>query len=177
MDIFGTNTTNNSDNAEDKLNKVITGLQGLTEQVITIKDSLSPNNVNAIFSSSAPEPLTPAAEGLAPEPLAPEPLAPEPLAPMSNNALQTDKNKKYYDGVRGRVSLSLPRIIMLIKNNIGKNTNKQWGEIVEMLNTATSVDQVQNIINEYKLSFSSNSIGGTRKKRRGGKRRRTSKKY
>jgi hypothetical protein len=66
---------------------------------------------------------------------------------------------------------------MLIKNNIGKNTNKPWGEIVEMLNTATSVDQVQNIINEYKLSFSSNSIGGTRKKRRGGKRRRTSKKY
>jgi len=91
---------------------------------------------------------------------------------------QEDKNIKFKDGQGGRVTLSFPRIILLLSNNVEqKNTNKPWTEIKMKLLDATTTQEVQNVINQYKIRFSANSIGGTRKKRRGGKRRRTSKKY
>jgi hypothetical protein len=188
MDLFSNDSKSTLSNSNDeKFNKVINTLQSLTEEVKTIKDNLKSSGTENM-SPMAAESMSPmAAESMSPmaaesmSPMTTESMSPA-LPPMaegltSNNALQTNKNKKYYDGLRGRVSLSLPRIIMLIKNNIGKNQNKNWSEIVEKLNNATTEDQVQNIINTDKLSFSANSIGGTRKKRRGGKRRRTSKRY
>jgi len=91
---------------------------------------------------------------------------------------QEDKNIKFKDGQGGRVTLSFPRIMLLLSNIDTKtNTNKPWMEIKMKLLDATSTQEVQNVINQYKIRFSANSIGGTRKKRRGGKRRRTSKKY
>jgi hypothetical protein len=91
---------------------------------------------------------------------------------------QEDKNIKFKDGQGGRVTLSFPRIMLLLSNNVEqKNANKPWTEIKMKLLDATSTQEVQNVINQYKIRFSANSIGGTRKKRRGGKRRRTSKKY
>lgn len=83
-----------------------------------------------------------------------------------------DKNTKFRDGAGGRVSLSFPRIITLIDNNINKgNTNKDWTTIKRVLNDANSIPEVQDIINRYKISFSSNYVAGTRKRRRGHKRK------
>ena len=91
---------------------------------------------------------------------------------------QEDKNIKFKDGQGGRVTLSFPRIMLLLSNNVTQgNANKPWTEIKMKLLDATSTQEVQNVINQYKIRFSANSIGGTRKKRHGGKRRRTSKKY
>jgi hypothetical protein len=90
---------------------------------------------------------------------------------------QDDKNMKFQDGNGGRVSLSFPRIIMLIQGNINKNnTSKAWGSIKEQLLDATTLNQVKSIISENKLNFSANSVlGGTKKRRRYGRRVKTSK--
>lgn len=91
---------------------------------------------------------------------------------------QNNKDIKFKDGEGGRVTLSFPRIIMLIDKNIQQNnTNKPWAEIKDKLLEAKSIQEVQSEINQYSIRFSSNYVGGTRKKRRGGKRRRTSKRY
>jgi hypothetical protein len=60
----------------------------------------------------------------------------------------------------------------LLDNNINKgNDKKDWKSIKEELKDANSVDGVQDVIDKYKISFSSNMVAGTRKKRRGSKRR------
>ena len=83
-----------------------------------------------------------------------------------------DKNKKFRDGDGGRVSLSFNRIMTLLDNNIKKgDTKKDWSSIKEKLTDANSVDGVQDVINNSKLSFSSNYIAGTRRRKRHGKKR------
>lgn len=83
-----------------------------------------------------------------------------------------DKNKKFKDGAGGRVTLSFSRLMSLIDSNISKgNTKKDWVTIKRELNDADSVDGVQDVINKYSISFSSNYVAGTRRRRRGGKRR------
>ena len=83
-----------------------------------------------------------------------------------------DKNKKFRDGVGGRVSLAFGRIITLIDNNIKKgDTKKDWSKIKEKITDANSVDEVQDVIDEYKVSFASNYVAGTRRKKRHGKKR------
>jgi hypothetical protein len=83
-----------------------------------------------------------------------------------------DKDKKFRDGAGGRVSLSFSRIMTLLDNNIKKgNTKKEWATIKQELNDANSVGEVQDVIDKFKISFSSNMVAGTRKRRRGGKRR------
>lgn len=97
-----------------------------------------------------------------------EPVMKQPVIRSWHN----DKNTKFKDGAGGRVSLSFPRIITLIDNNINKgNTNKDWVSIKKELNDASSISDVQDIINKYKISFSSNYVAGTRKRRRVGKRK------
>ena len=82
-----------------------------------------------------------------------------------------DKTKKFRDGVGGRVSLSFNRIITLLDNNIKKgDTKKDWSSIKEKLIDANSVDEVQDVINEYKVNFASNYVAGTRRRKRHGKR-------
>jgi hypothetical protein len=91
---------------------------------------------------------------------------------------QQDKNIKFTDGTNGRVTLAFPRIMALLDNNIKQNnTSKPWSEIKTQLLNASSVADVQNIIKQYNIRFSSNSIGGTRKRRHTGKRKRTSKRH
>lgn len=92
--------------------------------------------------------------------------------PSVDKTWTTDKTLKFKDGAGGRVSLSFPRIMDLIKNNIDKgNTKKDWSTIKSKLTDANSVGEVQSIISDYKMSFSSNYVAGTKKRRRGGKRR------
>jgi hypothetical protein len=90
---------------------------------------------------------------------------------------QDDKNTKFSDGTGGRVKLSFPRILTLIQNNINKgNTSKNWTSIKEQLLDATSISQVNSVINSNALNFTSNTVyGGTRKRRRRGGKRKSSK--
>ena len=82
-----------------------------------------------------------------------------------------DKTKKFRDGNGGRVSLSFSRIMTLLDNNINKgDAKKDWSSIKEKLTYANSVDGVQDVIDEYKISFASNYVAGTRRKRHGKKR-------
>jgi hypothetical protein len=82
-----------------------------------------------------------------------------------------DKTKKFRDGNGGRVSLSFSRIMTLLDNNINKgDAKKDWSSIKEKLTGANSVDGVQDVIDEYKISFASNYVAGTRRKRHGKKR-------
>ena len=83
-----------------------------------------------------------------------------------------DKNKKFRDGDGGRVSLSFNRIMTLLDASVKKgDTKKDWSTIKEKLTDANSVDGVQDVIDDYKISFSSNYIAGTRRIKRHGKKR------
>jgi hypothetical protein len=83
-----------------------------------------------------------------------------------------DKNKKFRDGDGGRVSLSFNRIMTLLDASVKKgDTKKDWSSIKEKLTDANSVDEVQDVIDDSKLSFSSNYIAGTRRRKRHGKKR------
>ena len=125
--------------------------------------------VNELKGSSAPSMLEPMSEPMS------EPMIEE-LAKVDKTWVD-DKNKKFRDGAGGRVSLAFNRIITLLDNNIKKgDTKKAWEEIKSKLIEANSTDEVQNVIDEYKVNFSSNYIAGTRRKRRHG-RKRTQKKF
>ena len=83
-----------------------------------------------------------------------------------------DKTKKFRDGAGGRVSLSFNRIMTLLDYNIKKgDTKKDWSSIKEKLTDANSVGEVQDVIDEYKVSFASNYVAGTRRRKRHGKKR------
>jgi hypothetical protein len=45
------------------------------------------------------------------------------------------------------------------------------------LNDANSVDDVQNVINKYKVSFASNYVAGTKKRRKNSKNKKTSRRH
>jgi hypothetical protein len=133
-----------------KIEDIQTQLDSIQEQVNKIKNSSS-NTV----SESLPEP----------EPVfIPEPVSkPKPII----KSWVSDKTIKFNDGNSGRVTLSFDRIITLLDNSIKKNdTKKDWATIKEKLNNANSKDEVQDVINEYKIKFSSNYVAGTRKRRK-----------
>jgi hypothetical protein len=94
----------------------------------------------------------------------------EPVVSKSSPTLKTwvfDKTDKFNDGNSGRVALAFGRIITLLDNNIKKGDNKKnWSEIKEKLNNANSRDEVQDIIKEYKMNFSSNYVAGTKRRRK-----------
>jgi hypothetical protein len=101
-----------------------------------------------------------------------------PEEPTVIKSWASDKNLKFKDGAGGRVSLSFPRIMTLIDNNISKgNTTKSWPLIKSELNDANSVDDVQNVINKYKVSFASNYVAGTKKRRKSSKNKKTSRRH
>ena len=80
---------------------------------------------------------------------------------------QDNKDLKFADGNRGRVTLSFPRIMMLLDKNIKSgNTTKNWSSIKDQLLAATSIDEVKNIIKTSGMNFSGNSVSGGTKKRR-----------
>jgi hypothetical protein len=83
-----------------------------------------------------------------------------------------DKDKKFRDGDGGRVSLSFNRIMTHLDSNIKKgDSTKDWTTIKQKLIDANSVGEVQDVIDEYKMSFASNYIAGTRRRKRRGKKR------
>jgi hypothetical protein len=88
----------------------------------------------------------------------------------------SDKDKKFKDGAGGRVSLAFGRIMTLIDEYIKKkgDTVKEgasWSTIKQKLVDANTVDEVQDVINKYKVSFASNYVAGTRRRKSRGKKR------
>jgi len=141
----------------DKLDDIQNQLDSIQQQVNELK-----NPSSAMEEPTMEQPVSES------ESVVEEPAMEQPVIRSWHN----DKNTKFKDGAGGRVSLSFPRIMTLIDNNINKgNTNKDWVSIKKELNDASSISDVQDIINKYKISFSSNYVAGTRKRRRVGKRR------
>ena len=146
----------------DKLDDIQNQLDSIQQQVNELK-----NPSSAMEEPTMEQPVS-ESESVFEEPAMEQPVMEQPVIRSWHN----DKNTKFKDGAGGRVSLSFPRIMTLIDNNINKgNTNKDWVSIKKELNDASSISDVQDIINKYKISFSSNYVAGTRKRRRVGKRR------
>jgi hypothetical protein len=107
-----------------------------------------------------------------------EPMVESMSEPMVEESVKVDKtwvddkNKKFRDGDGGRVSLSFSRIMTLLDANIKKgDKTKEWSSIKEKLSDANSLDEVQDVIDKFKMSFASNYIAGTRRRKRHGKKR------
>lgn len=80
----------------------------------------------------------------------------------------TNKEIKFKDGDNGRVLLAFSRVISHIDNNIKKGSvTKDWATIKEKLNNASSENEVQDIINQYKVKFASNYVLGGKTKKKG----------
>ena len=89
----------------------------------------------------------------------------------------SDKTIKFNDGNSGRVTLAFDRIMTLLNNSIKKgDTKKDWITIKEKLNNANSKNEVQDVINEFKLSFSSNYVAGTKRRRKNNRKKMSRKK-
>jgi hypothetical protein len=83
-----------------------------------------------------------------------------------------DKTVKFNDGNSGRVTLAFGRIMTLLDNNIKKgNDKKDWATIKEKMMNAKSMNAVQDVINDYKVSFSANYVAGTKRRSRKGRRK------
>jgi hypothetical protein len=102
--------------------------------------------------------------------------APPVVKPMSKDISKkpipkpwvTNKEIKFKDGEGGRVLLAFSRVISHIDNNIKKgSTTKDWTTIKEKLINANSENEVQDIINQYKVKFASNYVLGGKTKRKG----------
>jgi len=136
----------------DKIDDIQEQLDRIQQQVNEIKNSSSTN--------------------IREETITETPSVVEPVREIINKSWVDDKNKKFKDGAGGRISLSFPRLISLIDNNISKgNTKKDWSNIKSELNNADTAYGVQDIINKYSISFASNYVAGTRRRKRHGKRK------
>jgi hypothetical protein len=145
-------------------------LDDIQSQLNEIQTQL--NDMKSSSSSTMPEPMSEPMSESMPEPM-PEPMS-EPMSePVKvDKTWVDDKNKKFRDGDGGRVSLSFNRIMTLLDSNVKKgDTKKDWSSIKEKLTNANSVDEVQDVIDNAKLSFSSNYIAGTRRRKRHSKKR------
>lgn len=140
-------------------------LDDIQSQLNDIQTQL--NNIKSSTSSSMSE------ESMSEESM-PESMPEESIEEESVKVDKTwvdDKTKKFRDGNGGRVSLSFSRIMTLLDSNVKKGDDKKdWSSIKEKLTDANSVDGVQDVIDEYKISFASNYVAGTRRKRHGKKR-------
>jgi hypothetical protein len=137
----------------DKLDDIQSQLDSIQQQVNELKSSSSSSMPEESVSESVSESM------------------PEESVKVDKTWVD-DKSKKFRDGAGGRVSLSFNRIMTLLDNNIKKgDTKKDWSDIKEKLIDADSTDGVQDVIDDYKISFSSNYVAGTRRKRRHGRKR------
>ena len=144
----------------DKIEDIQSQVDSLQQQLNELKNS---------SSSSMEEPMVESME---------EPMVESMEEPMVEESVKVDKtwvddkNKKFRDGDGGRVSLSFNRIMTLLDASVKKgDTKKDWSTIKEKLTDANSVDGVQDVIDDYKISFSSNYIAGTKRRKRYGKKR------
>jgi len=156
----------------DKIDDILLRIDSIKEEIKGLKASESVTKVEDSLIEEPkimPELMPENATGL-------ETNMSEPViqAPTVVKSWVEDKNKKFRDGSGGRVSLSYSRIMALLDNNINKgDVKKDWASIKRDLNNANSVEEVQNVIDRYMISFSANYVAGTRrrKNKKGGKRR------
>jgi len=156
----------------DKIDDILLRIDSIKEEIKGLKASESVTKVEDSLIEEPkimPELMPENATGL-------ETSMSEPViqAPTVVKSWVEDKNKKFRDGAGGRVSLSYSRIMALLDNNINKgDVKKDWASIKRDLNNANSVEEVQNVIDRYMISFSANYVAGTRrrKNKKGGKRR------
>jgi hypothetical protein len=161
----------------DKIDDILSRLDGIKDEIRGLKSSDSSTTVeeSIMEETKMPEMMSETTPETMPETMLEETKMPEPV--VETPILKTwvdDKNKKFKDGAGGRVSLAFGRIMTLLDNNINKgNDKKDWVSIKRDLNNANSVEEVQDVINRYTLSFTSNLVAGTRKRKskKGGKRR------
>ena len=140
----------------DKIDDIQSQVDSLQQQLNELKSSSSSS-----MGESMEEPMVESME---------EPMVEESV--KIDKTWVDDKTKKFRDGAGGRVSLSFNRIMTLLDANVKKgDTKKDWSTIKEKLTDADSVDGVQDVIDDYKISFSSNYIAGTRRRKRHGKKR------
>ena len=140
----------------DKIDDIQSQVDSLQQQLNELKSSSSSS-----MGESMEEPMVESME---------EPMVEESV--KIDKTWVDDKTKKFKDGDGGRVSLSFNRIMTLLDANVKKgDTKKDWSTIKEKLTDANSVDGVQDVIDDYKISFSSNYIAGTRRRKRHGKKR------
>jgi hypothetical protein len=153
----------------DKLDDIQVQVDSIQQQLNDLKGSRSSSMAEE--SMSEPMPMS--------EPMSEEPMPmPEPIVESVkvDKTWVADKDKKFKDGAGGRVSLSFNRIMTLIDDYIKKkgDTKKEgteWSIIKQKLVDANSVDEVQDVINKYKITFASNYVAGTRRRKRHGKKR------
>ena len=140
----------------DKIDDIQSQVDSLQQQLNELKSSSSSS-----MGESMEEPMVESME---------EPMVEESV--KVDKTWVDDKNKKFRDGDGGRVSLSFNRIMTLLDASVKKgDTKKDWSTIKEKLTDANSVDGVQDVIDDYKISFSSNYIAGTKRRKRYGKKR------
>ena len=140
----------------DKIEDIQSQVDSLQQQLNELKSSSSSS-----MGESMEEPMVESME---------EPMVEESV--KVDKTWVDDKNKKFRDGDGGRVSLSFNRIMTLLDASVKKgDTKKDWSTIKEKLTDANSVDGVQDVIDDYKISFSSNYIAGTKRRKRYGKKR------
>jgi len=157
----------------DKIDDILSRLDGIKDEIRGLKSSDSTTKLeeSIMEETKMPEMMSDTMQDTMLE----ETKMPEPV--VETPVLKTwvdDKNKKFRDGAGGRVSLAFGRIMTLLDNNINKgNDKKDWVSIKRDLNNANSVEEVQDVIDRYTLSFTSNLVAGTRKRRskKAGKRR------
>ena len=141
----------------DKIDDIQSQVDSLQQQLNELKNSSSSSMGEESMGESMEEPTE-------------EPMVEESV--KVDKTWVDDKNKKFRDGDGGRVSLSFNRIMTLLDASVKKgDTKKDWSTIKEKLTDANSVDGVQDVIDDYKISFSSNYIAGTRRRKRHGKKR------
>jgi hypothetical protein len=115
-----------------------------------------------------------------PAPSAPEPAAAPSVAVAalpSVPAFKSDPNIKFQSSNPGlnKVTLNYTRLIMLL--NKLKNTNADKANtVLSELTAATTVPEVQSIINKNQLNLYNNAVTGGTKKRRMNKNKRTKRK-
>jgi hypothetical protein len=132
----------------DKLDDIQVQVDSIQQQLNELKNGSTSSMSEESVSESMPEPM-------------------EEESVKVDKTWVDDKSKKFRDGAGGRVSLSFNRIMTLLDNNIKKgDTKKDWIMIKQKLNDANSRDEVQNIIKEYKINFSSNYVAGTKRRRK-----------
>ena len=145
----------------DKIEDIQSQVDSLQQQLNELKNSSSSSMGEESMGESMEEPMVESME---------EPMVEESV--KVDKTWVDDKNKKFKDGDGGRVSLSFNRIMTLLDANVKKgDTKKDWSTIKEKLTDANSVDGVQDVIDDYKISFSSNYIAGTKRRKRYGKKR------
>jgi hypothetical protein len=116
-----------------------------------------------VISEPIPEPEPEPVVDIVSEPIS-KPISKKPIS----KPWVTNKEIKFKDGEGGRVLLAFSRVISHIDNNIKKgSTTKDWKTIKEKLMVANSENEVQDIINEYKVKFASNYVLGGKTKKKG----------